>query len=667
MRIFTRVFIILSACAWGVGSFRPAAAEETQVKKSRSNLDTVVVIGTKTEKDILSSPQSVSVVTSEAIEKGMARDIGDILREVPGVEIDGGPRAIGEDINIRGLSGARVQIRQDGARMDFLSGHLGRLFSDVDAIESIEILKGSASSLYGSDAIGGVINIRTKEPGDLLAEGEKFGMRTRFNYSSVNQDYREAVSVFGIPNGPFEYLFNFSHWDSDKGMDLSDNTQLTNSGQQGAEGLAKLIYHPTDSSDLVFSYNKFDENSTVPGNPATALSSSNLLRDRITERELFNLGFVNKAEGSWLEDFQANAYYHLTEIRQDKRTGAAQLDHNDLDTLGIELKNSNKFDLVQIPNQLTYGIEYYKDNGRGNRLTSSGGASIGSFPDGSFTGWAPFIQDEISFFDDRLDVIPGLRWDNFESESSGNPTNKDNRVSPKIGLVYQWREWLNPFFNYGLGFRAPRLTELYPSGTHFPGNTFVANPNLIPEKSENLEAGARGKWNRFSYEAAYYLIHAEDFIETVVGTTTTTSRNLNQVELWGLEGSLNFDLGAGFSTFTSLEIRRGKNTETDEFLTSIAPDEIGTGLKYENPEKTFYASFSGRLVGTQERPPLSANHTSGYNVWDLKTAVKIPWIKETKLSFGVENIFDKSYREHLASLRAPARNFIVGLSKEFKW
>lgn len=665
MNVFRKVIFMAFVCL--IGSVQFAAAEEAQTKKDRYKLDRVVVIGTKTEKDILTSPQSVSVVNSDDIEKSMARDVGDILREVPGVEIDGGPRAVGEDINIRGLGGARVQIRQDGARTNFLSGHVGRLFMDIDGIEKIEILKGGASALYGSDAIGGVINITTKNPTDLLGKDEKFGIRTKFNYASVNQDYREAMSVFGIPHERFEYLVNFSHWDSDKVIALSNDTKLTNSGQQGGEGLAKLIYHPTDSSDLVFSYDKYREDARVPGNPAAGLSSSNLLRDRITEKELMKLGFVNKQEDSLLEDFDANIYSHVTEVRQDKLTGAKQIDDNDMGTFGLELKNSNTFEVAAIPNQLTYGIEYYKDIIDANRVTATTGGDIGSFPDGTFIGGAVFVQDELSFLDDRLDIIPGVRWDSFESKSAGNPKKSDDHVSPKIAAVYKLMDELNFFTNYGLGFRAPRLTELYQSGQHFPGNSFVANPNLIPEKSQNFEVGARGKWGRLSYETAYYLIHAKDFIETTVGATTTSAQNVSKVKIWGVENSLDFDLGAGFSTFASLEIRRGENTETNEFLTSVSPDELDLGLRYENPSKTFYGSFYGRLVDKQDRPAGTASDTPGYGVWDFKTSMAIPGVKDAKFSFGVENIFDKPYREHLAGLYAPGRNFIVGVSKEFKW
>jgi hemoglobin/transferrin/lactoferrin receptor protein len=665
MKIYRKtVFSLLLAFKLAAIQASPLLAEEMT-----SQWDKVVVIGTKTEKTLLESHQAVSVLNSEDIEDSGAQDIQDALRKVPGVNIDGGPRSLGETINIRGLSDSRVQVRIDGARMNFLTGHKGRLFVDPDSVEQIEVLRGNGSALYGSDAIGGVINITTKDPSDMLDEDETFGIRSGFTYNSVNDGFRKSGSFFGKPIDEFEYLANYTHWQTGDEIELGDGTELGNSQQRGYESLGKFIYHPTESSDIAITYSMFEDDSTIPGNPSAIVASDNPLMERDTSRELLKLGYKNQSNEGLFGDFETNVYYQITEVRENKLTGSSRIDDRQTDTFGIELKNSNAFETGELPHILTYGIEYYKDQTESNQVTSSSSAPIGSFPNGDFSAGAIFIQDEISLFDETLTLIPGLRWDTFESKSSGNADNEDDQVSPKIGAVYKLTEDIRLFTNYGKGFRAPRLLELYQSGAHFFGNTFVANPNLVAEESTNLDAGIRGKWKGFDFESVYYHIDAEDFIESSVNifAGTTTISNVNDVEIWGVENYLGYDFGNGFSTYATFEIAKGDNETDNTPLGSIMPKNGRWGLTYEHEEMGFRANVESSWADKKSDAPSDEVETAGYAVWDLKLSQKLPWFDNTKVHFGIENIGDKSYREHLSTINAPGRNFVAGFTTAFKW
>lgn len=664
MKIYRKtVFSLLLAFKLAAIQASPLLAEEPT-----SQWDKVVVIGTKTEKPLLESHQAISVLTSEDIENSGAQDITDVLRKIPGVNVDGGPRALGETINIRGMGDSRVQVRVDGARMNFLTGHKGRLFVDPDSIEKIEVLRGNGSALYGSDAIGGVINITTKDPSDMLDEDETFGVRAGFTYNSVNDGFRKSGSVFGKPIDEFEYLTNYSHWQTGDEIKLGDGTDLGNSQQRGYESLGKFIYHPTESSDIAITYSMFTDESTIPSNPSTAsVTSSNPLMERDTSRELLKLGYKNESKEGFFGDLEANIYYQITELRENKLTGSSRVDDRQTDTFGLELKNSNAFETGELPHILTYGIEYYKDQTESNQVTSSASSPIGSFPNGDFMAGAVFIQDEISLFDEKLTLIPGLRWDTFESKSSGNADNEDDQVSPKIGAVYKLTEDIRLFANFGKGFRAPRLLELFQSGQHFPGNSFVANPNLVAEESTNLDAGVRGKWKGVDFESVYYHIDAENFIASTVGATTTTIANVNDVEIWGVENYLGYNFGNGFSTYATFELAKGDNETSNTPLSSIMPKNGTWGLTYEDEEFGFRANVESVWADKKSDAPSSEVETGGYAVWDLKLSQKLPWFENTKLHFGIENIADKTYKEHLSSINAPGRNFVTGFSTALKW
>ncbi|RLF02588.1 MAG: hypothetical protein DRJ64_09180, partial [Thermoprotei archaeon] len=219
-----------------------------------------------------------------------------------------------------------------------------------------------------------------------------------------------------------------------------------------------------------------------------------------------------------------------------------------------------------------------------------------SYPDGKSWAAGIFAQDEIGLFDERLMIIPGIRWDAYRSETEDHPDKKEDRWSPKIAAVVKVTDDISVFSNYGLGFRAPRMSELYMTGTHFALNTFVPNPDLEPEKSRNFEIGTRGTVDitgdiNLSWDSTYYLVYAEDFIETVVNVTypfgpfgptggTTTCRNESKVRLWGIENSMDLSLPWGFSTFVTYELERGRNTDEDVWLTSMPADKLRWGARY---------------------------------------------------------------------------------------
>ncbi|MCA9395141.1 MAG: TonB-dependent receptor [Candidatus Omnitrophica bacterium] len=645
--------------------------------ESTGQWDKVVVIGTRTENRLLDSPQAAAVITAEDIENQAAQDIGDALDQIPGVHIDGGPRSLGEQINIRGLGGARVQVRTDGARTDFLTGHKGRLFIDPENIKQIEVLRGGGSALYGSDAIGGVVNIITKDPSDMLAEDKTFGVRGGFQYDSVNEGFRKNGQIFFRPVEEWEYLAATSHWQTGDEIDLGSGLKLGTSQQRGYESLSKLIFHPGEESDLYFTYNRFSDEAVLPGNPASELDpTDNFPLGRDTERELFQLGYRNQSGIGFFGGLDVNVYYHTTEVREEREDGTFRIEDREINTFGFEIKNSNVVEAGEMVHVITYGFEKYKDIVSGNQVSTGGSAGISSFPNGNFLGLGAFLQDEISLFDDRLRIIPAVRWDRFESHSSGNAENSDDQVSPKIGAVYKVTEDMSVFTNYGLGFRAPRLLELYPSGTHFVFNTFVANPNLVPEESRNFEAGVRGQWKRLTYESIFYRIDADDFIEALVLPDdffmleifgTTEHRNVSDAKIWGVENYLEYDLGGGFSTYATFEFTRGKNDTDGTDLTGIMPKNGRWGLVYNHEEYGFRGAVEGEFAGRQTNPGISEDKTAGYAVWDVKLSQKLPWWEGSKVHFGVENVFDKAYRPHLSSIQAPGRNFVVGISQTFQW
>ena len=158
----------VSGLMFGVAACALSAGAEEAEPVAELRADEVTVYGTSNPIAVFDYPGQVSVVSRDDIELLIPSTPSDLLRDVPGVDFSGGPRRTGEVPSIRGLSGDNVLILLDGARQSFISGHDGRFFIDPELISTVEVVRGPASSLYGSGAVGGVLAFETVDAADLL-------------------------------------------------------------------------------------------------------------------------------------------------------------------------------------------------------------------------------------------------------------------------------------------------------------------------------------------------------------------------------------------------------------------------------------------------------------------------------------------------------------------
>ncbi|MFQ5580915.1 MAG: TonB-dependent receptor plug domain-containing protein, partial [Nitrospiria bacterium] len=197
--------------------FSWSATLAAQDEEEKVRLENMTVTATKSERPTIDTPEAVNIITREEIERQQAQDITDLFRFEPGVEIDGTfGGSLRERPVIRGLSGNRILLSVDGKRLNFSRAHKGNInFIDVDSVERIEIIRGPASALYGSNALGGVISIITKDPDDLLEQGQSFGGRLKFDFNGVNEEYTEGLTLYGRADDRFSYLFGYTRRDAD--------------------------------------------------------------------------------------------------------------------------------------------------------------------------------------------------------------------------------------------------------------------------------------------------------------------------------------------------------------------------------------------------------------------------------------------------------------------
>ena len=275
--------LLLSGAAWAdadetvptvpVEPLREATDADAPVK-----LAPVTAVATRVERPLSQTAESVSRLSLEDLERAQPASLGEALRNVVGVQIEGGPRASADFINIRGLSGTRVLLLVDGARQNVVGGHRSPLLIDPDVIREIEVLRGPASALYGSDALGGVVAVTTVTADDLVAPDAAFGGRLRLGYQD-NGDARDGAVTVGGRLGAFDLVASHGQRRQED-YENGNGETIEHTALDTENALIKLGWQLAPGHRLQMSAQHFLQDGESPSNPAIEVNDTNPLLDR---------------------------------------------------------------------------------------------------------------------------------------------------------------------------------------------------------------------------------------------------------------------------------------------------------------------------------------------------------------------------------------------------
>lgn len=643
----------------------------------------VTSTATKTERDLFDTPDSVSVIDFTDMESRQVRSLGDAIRDVPGVSIGGGPRALAQQPEIRGLSGNRVLITVDGARQNFNSGHRGRVFVDPEMLKQIDVLRGPGSAVWGSGALGGVIAMTTKDAADFLMPDATWGARVRSGYQSGDGELLGTGTLFGQAlDGKVDALVSGTWADADD-IRLGGGGDLKNSGNELYANLIKAGWQPTPGQQLKLSRQYQFESGQIPAQADAETSVTAVLTDRETEAINTLVNYTYDApDNDWL-DLYANAYRTEQTIREKRIGTNGRLDEIAFDTDGIDLHNTSVFGArpgSRQQHRVTYGFEYFRDREK----SVMGGGPNAQFPDATAKFLGVFVQDEIDLLDTALGdwvLVPGLRFDDYRSESDDTPTTgiahetKEHQLSPRLGAVYKLSAQTNVTAQYSRAFRAPSFQELYISGAHFGSSDFIPNPDLKPERGASGELGVRHRrpslWtadDALTANATVYLNHYKDFIETIVTPAATLNTNTGKARIYGFEGELTYRVSPlAVDLALSVTMSRGDDEIEDDPLSTIPGDKLVVDAKRCFDRCNVSLGWRSSLHRRQDRVPDAQPETAGYAVHDIY----LTWrpvaghLDDVQVNVGVSNVTDKYYREHLQVLPDAGRSVNVSLSAQF--
>ncbi len=662
--------------------------------------DILIFGAARDERALLDTPNAASVVGEEAIRRRQPSTYADMLDDVPGVTIEGGPRGVSQEVNIRGFQDEQVVLRFDGGRQNFNLAHRGRFFTDPMILKQVEVLRGGASTLFGSGALGGVVFVDTKDARDVIESGKTVGGEVSLGYNSNGNEWKYGATS-AVQHGAFDALIFLAG--RDRGSDLEDGggNDIVDSEIDSENYLLKFGFEPTDGLRLEASYQRYEDagvtppNTNVQGTPTTRVN-------RDLTHEQFRVGLDWNPAGNDLIDLKALFYYNDTAVRED-RIFDGRFDTTDFETRGFEITNISEFD-IGVPVAFAYGFEMFEDKQAGTR----NGAARAQTPDAEQQFYAAFAQADFNV-SPALTLTAGLRYDVIDTNPEGGFSSRsDEEFSPKLALSWRPTENTQVFASASRSFRAASLTEMFPQGVHFiagpgfplggPGapfftgvNEFLPTPNLSPETADQIEIGVRHQMtsvlrpgDRLDLSGNIYYAQVDDFIDAVVtfidpATTafnpitgrlevsgSTTSRNID-AELYGLEASADYDAGTWFGR-ASLTIPRGDGRNGAGKLGSIPQDRLVlTGGVRPAPEWELGARATFLRELDEGDLPDGTLAVDGAEIFDIfaNWQPQRGALEGTVISAAIDNVFDQNYRVHPNGLNNPGVTARFAISRRF--
>lgn len=654
MRNYRNVNLCLLLAA---ATFGPLGMAEETVQ-----LPEMVVTATRTERDRVNTPQAVAVLGTHRIEQSNQATTTDLFRYIPSVYIQKSNLGGGSPF-IRGLTGKQVLLLVDGVRTNnsfYRAGpHQYLNTIDPNIIERIEVVRGPTSVLYGSDALGGSINIITRrrknfeehqDLGGLFAGQYQSAADAGMLRGQVEANWGKLGAIAGATGKIFD--------DLNGGGDLGAQVP---SAYDEANADLKLNYLLGDHHEFILAQ-QYTRQFDVPKTNEVVLGDRLKFNYEPQERELGYLEYRGK-DVAIFDGAKVNLSYNRQREGEqiiDRATPFTETrELTDVETFGAALQLNN---YLGDGHSLSYGSDFYRDHfdtrKRRFDLPSGRAATIApGVPDGTFyQSWGWYLQDEASI-GSRLDAIAGVRYSRFDTEGTlGNQrlSFETDAVVGNLNVLFRLSPELNLVGGVAWGFRAPNIEDFFGRVDFF---NEIPNTNLKPEESVNQEIGLKYFSGRIAAEAYYFHSDYEGFIDRMTvgrqpnGNPILQRRNLRNAEIQGVETILEYRFNDHWRLETALAWTEGTDSDTEEPLRRIPPLNGNARLRYAHDPNLWtefavvWADHQKRLAaGDISDPRIGPDGTPGYVVFDLRAGYKLA--RQHEIIVGVENLADKKYKTH---------------------
>lgn len=673
-------------------------------------LDEVKVTAGRVEQELMDVNMSVSVITQEEIRRSSARNVGELLEDIPGVRInnDGGQGM--KRIKIRGEDAFRTLVMIDGQKVSEHKSMSGSpMLIDPSMIERIEVIKGPASVLYGSDAIGGAINIITKKGGTKPIEGEvSAGMNTSASGKNA------SGAIYGGIDG-WKYRLSASIEDNDNLKTPKGEMENTYFTARSVSGFLSYDFTPDATVGASLDYYDLEFGSSDVNTPGFTVDVPKWTRFKAAafgEFKNITSSFVrlrtdifyqkskkdmtNTVPGVWtqgeVDTFKAMGFEEAFLNRVGVQAGNAYVlqphASNDMNQYGFSIQADWQ---IGDRNYLIAGYEISYDDLNAHSWNTGANVMPMMLTDKNYDGYqmtnAVYASME-TLLSANLTLTYGARytWVKTDMDSINNKMGtktsgegSDGKIVFNAGVLWHGTDNLTLRASYAQGYRSPILQELYIDTSMGSTGTTYANPDLKPETSDNFEIGARWNSTGLSADLAIFYSTADDYIATLYNAQKRGYQynNVAEAKTFGVELTSSVRIAeTGFEPYLTATWMRRQYQNGNGFSTydTATPEFM---LRYGVRWSGMYAGLGLRADafarsqteieyddGVQSATDSSSYRLGGYTTLNLTAGVDFGPKRQYSFDMGLYNIFDKGYQEQ-TSIYEPGRYFVAKLGARF--
>lgn len=690
-----------------LGSSMNAFAQNNDVLDENFVLDEMVVSATRSEKKLLDTAASVSVITDKDLNKMHINNLDEAFVKIPGVYV-GRLSGIGSTTSqtvMRGVNAANsVAVLVDGVQVnDSYNGSVTWSAIPVDMVKRVEVLRGPASVLYGGNALAGVINIITKDV-------DKTSINLKLSYGS-NNTQNHSLYVAGKASDKLDFNVNYEKKKTDGYITdpvlsskavFGAETTTTNTGAKrwiiGNKGKRQwdentvgvgFKYHFDESKSLAldFTKNEYEYSYSAP----TSYFGDDIIKkagtyfstpgEKVSNK--YNMTY-NDSENGWKAVVGYSDQYKQHDTSISKATDSSKPNTR----FSFDLQKNQT---ISTNNNAVFGLNYRKDKmdatvyKLADKFNSDSKIAVDSMASGTNKSFSAYVMDEHKF-SDRWTATAGLRYDKWSTDGRILLPNKTEAInydestydnwSPSLSVMYKPEADSSVYLSWGKAFEAPSLYRMYSSS--YSSNVYnIANPNLKPQKAETFELGYKKDLNNKSaigvsvYDTKYKGLLYKNSLGVVDGMNATCYQNAGEAEAKGFELELNHNFDDKWSAFLNYTyqnpvIKKALNaTEKDKYVTAIPKEVFRAGVTYSDNK------WSGMLTGEYISKRFSKTDNSDtvngvYGSYDpyfiMNMDISYSFNKNYTLTASVNNILDRDFFNYYYQ---PGRTYSVELNYRF--
>lgn len=690
-----------------LGSSMNAFAQNNDVLDENFVLDEMVVSATRSEKKLLDTAASVSLITDKDLNKMHINNLDEAFVKIPGVYV-GRLSGIGSTTSqtvMRGVNAANsVAVLVDGVQVnDSYNGSVTWSAIPVDMVKRVEVLRGPASVLYGGNALAGVINIITKDV-------DKTSVNLKLSYGS-NNTQNHSLYVAGKASDKLDFNVNYEKKKTDGYITdpvlsskavFGAETTTTNTGAKrwiiGNKGKRQwdentvgvgFKYHFDESKSLAldFTKNEYEYSYSAP----TSYFGDDIIKKAGTyfstpgekASNKYNMTY-NDSKNGWKAVVGYSDQYKQHDTSISKATDSSKPNTR----FSFDLQKNQT---ISANNNAVFGLNYRKDEmdatvyKLADKFNSDSKIAVDSMASGTNKSFSAYVMDEHKF-SDRWTATAGLRYDKWSTDGRILLPNKTEAInydestydnwSPSLSVMYKPEADSSVYLSWGKAFEAPSLYRMYSSS--YSSNVYnIANPNLKPQKAETFELGYKKDLNNKSaigvsvYDTKYKGLLYKNSLGVVDGMNATCYQNAGEAEAKGFELELNHNFDDKWSAFLNYTYQNPvikkalKATEKDKYVTAIPKEVFRAGVTY-NDDK-----WSGLLTGEYISKRFSKTDNSDtvngvYGSYDpyfiMNMDISYSFNKNYTLTASVNNILDRDFFNYYYQ---PGRTYSVELNYRF--